>query len=106
MSGKTVKLTAANFEHLTSRTDDVPVLVDFWAPWCGPCKMIGPTLEQLAGEFGDQAVIGKVNVDEEPELANAARIQAIPTLVLMRKGKVEDVVVGVPTKQRLKELLQ
>ena len=77
-----------------------PVLVDFWATWCGPCRMQAPVLEELAAERGD-IVIGKVNVDEEPELANAFQIDSIPTLVLFQGGKAVRAAVGYRTKEQL-----
>jgi thioredoxin 1 len=105
MSHKTLKLTQSNFEETALRKDGVPVLVDFWATWCGPCRAMEPVLESLANEFEGRAIIGKVNVDEEPNLAAAARVQAIPTLVLLKDGKVEDVLVGMQPKEKLRARL-
>lgn len=83
------------------------VLVDFWAPWCGPCRMLSPMLEQLADEVGDQAVIAKVNVDENPYAAIKYAIQGIPTLKLFVQGREVNTIVGVQPLARLKsEILQ
>lgn len=80
---------------------DVPVLVDFWAPWCGPCKMIGPIVEELAGEFGDKVKIGKVNVDDNQELAGKFGIRGIPTVMLFKGGDVVNSFVGLRSKDDL-----
>ena len=73
---------------------DKPVLVDFWAPWCGPCKMVAPELEAVASEYEDKAVVVKVNVDEQQELANQYNVMGIPTLLLFKDGKEVDRLVG------------
>ena len=73
---------------------DKPVLVDFWAPWCGPCKMVAPELEAVASEYEDKAVVVKVNVDEQQELANQYNVMGIPTLLLFKNGKEVDRLVG------------
>lgn len=106
MGSKTIHLTEADFEQKALRKDGVPVLVDFWATWCGPCRVMEPVLESLAEELEGTAVVGKVNVDEEPALASAARIQAVPTLVLLKDGKVEDVMMGVQSKDALKAKIE
>ena len=99
--GQSVTVTADNFEHVVLRQDDVPVLVDFWAPWCGPCRVVGPVLDEIARERGSAVVVGKVNVDEQPELAGAVRIRAIPTLMLFKQGKLVDEIMGAQSKQAL-----
>lgn len=100
-----ITVTTENFEEVVLRDDGKPVLVDFWAPWCGPCRMMDPVLKELATEFGDRAVIAKVNVDEQPQLASAAHIRAIPTLHLVKSGEIADVFMGAQAKQKLAKQL-
>ncbi|MBI5512076.1 MAG: thioredoxin [Deltaproteobacteria bacterium] len=102
---KTVKLTEANFETQGLGQNGKPILIDFWASWCGPCRAMEPVLESLATELEGQAVIAKVNVDEEPALANGARIQSIPTMLLLKDGQVKEVFVGVTSKSALRAAL-
>ncbi len=79
-----------------------PVLVDFWAEWCGPCKAVGPILEELAGEYGDKLTIAKVNIDENPGVPNNYAVRGIPTLILFKDGKPAATQVGALPKSRLK----
>ena len=81
--------------------NDIPVLVDFWAPWCGPCKMLGPTIEQLAGEFAGKVKVGKVNVDDNQDLAAQFGIRGIPTVLLFKGGKQVGSFVGLKPKEEL-----
>lgn len=84
---------------------DIPVLVDFWAPWCGPCKMLGPVLEEVEKEIGSKAVIAKVNVDEEQDLAVKFGVSSIPTMIVFKKGEAIDRSVGFLNKEKIVKLI-
>jgi thioredoxin 1 len=100
-----LKLTDTNFQSEVIDST-VPVLVDFWAEWCGPCKMIGPVLDQVSDEVGAQAKVGKVNVDEARELAVKYGVRSIPLLLFFKNGEVKDQIVGANvTKDQLKSKL-
>ncbi|HLR73056.1 MAG TPA: thioredoxin [Pseudogracilibacillus sp.] len=94
-----------NDGNFSQETNDGLVLVDFWAPWCGPCKMIAPVLEELAEEQGDAVKIAKLNVDDNQETAGKYGVMSIPTLLLMKDGNVVDQVVGFQPKEALAELI-
>ena len=96
----TVKATDSSFEEEVLKSD-TPVLVDFWAEWCGPCKMIGPILEELAGEFAGKLTIAKVNLDENPLSPTRFGVRSIPTLLLFKGGQVVATKVGAVPKQAL-----
>lgn len=97
-------ITDSNFEELVKNSEQ-PVLIDFWAEWCGPCKMIGPVVEELAKEYEGRAVIGKVNVDENPNISMEFGIRSIPTLLYFKGGSVVDRHVGVAGKDVLAKKL-
>ena len=94
--GKYIELTPANFEEVTKEGVS---MVDFWAPWCGPCRMIAPVIEELASDFEGKANICKVNTDEEQDLAVKYGIRSIPTILFMKNGEVVDQMVGASSKQ-------
>ena len=99
-----IELTDANFEEVVLNSEK-PVLVDFWAEWCGPCRMVGPIVEELAGEYEGRAVIGKVNVDHNREVSMKFGIRNIPTLLVFKGGEVVDKQVGVAPKNVLAQKL-
>ena len=100
-----LKITRENFENEVMKSN-IPVLIDFWAPWCGPCRMMGPIMEQLAEEYEGKAKVGKVNVDEEGELSQAFGVMSIPTIVLVKDGKVVKQAVGARPKTEVEAMLQ
>ena len=101
MSDKITELDCSNFES-TVTNGSVPVIVDFWAPWCGPCKAIAPILDELSIELGDSVKICKVNIDNNSEIASKYGIRAIPTILIFKDGAVADTVVGLTSKDDLK----
>ena len=100
----TINMNKAQFEQFMH--EEKPVLVDYWAPWCVYCRRITPAYEKIAEEYGDQLVIGKVNIDEESQLAEAEKIEVIPTLVLYRGGKAVDSIVAPDSKAAIERFIQ
>lgn len=99
-----INMNKAQFEQFMH--EEKPVLVDYWAPWCVYCRRIAPAYEKIAEEYGDQLVIGKVNIDEEPQLAEAEKIEVIPTLVFYRGGKAVDSIVAPDSKAAIERFIQ
>lgn len=97
-------ITKDNFQEEVIDSE-VPVLLDFWAPWCGPCRMVSPIVDELAEEVSGQAKVGKVNVDEQQELAQQFRVMSIPTLAVLKNGKLTALEVGARDKESIKKLL-
>jgi thioredoxin 1 len=105
MAGNVVTLTDANFQSEVLDSQE-PVLVDFWAPWCGPCKMLAPTIDALAGEYAGKVRVGKVNTDDNPKTATSYSISAIPTVLLFKGGQIVDRFVGLVNKDKLTSSLK
>ena len=99
-----IHLTTGAFPKVMAQSS--PVLIDFWAPWCGPCRMQGPILDEVAKGVGTNAIVAKVNVDEEPSLASQFGVQSIPTLLVIKEGQIMNRMVGVQTAQVLESALQ
>ena len=104
MSANVAEFTDANFQSEVLDSAE-PVLVDFWAPWCGPCRMIAPMIEELAGEYSGSVKIGKLNIDDSPNAAGSFGVSSIPTLMIFKGGDVVDRFVGVQPKNRLQKAL-
>ncbi|MBC8560831.1 thioredoxin [Fumia xinanensis] len=101
----TIHITETDFEEMVLGSE-LPVLVDFWAPWCNPCKMLGPVIDEIADEVDGKALVCKVNIDEEQNLAQEYRVMSIPTLLYFKGGKVVNQMVGVRPKEELLEALE
>lgn len=100
-----IKITTQNFQQEVLNSDK-PVLIDFWATWCGPCRMIAPVIEEIATESKGEFKVGKVNVDEEPELASKFQVSSIPMLAVVKDGKLVNSMVGFRPKEQILELLK
>ena len=99
-----ITLTSANFESEVLKSD-LPVLVDFWASWCGPCKMLSPIIAEIAEEYDGKVKVGKVNVDDEPALANMFGIESIPTVMVFKGGKITGTSLGYRPKEQITAML-
>lgn len=100
-----IQITKNNFNDYLEKSVTKPLLIDFWAPWCGPCRMLGPVIEKLADEVGDSAIVGKINVDEEYELSEKFGVTSIPTVIVIKDKKITSKSVGFKSIEQLKEML-
>ncbi len=100
----TVEITDANFDELVLNSDK-PILLDFWAPWCGPCKMVGPFIDEIADEFQGRALVGKINVDQNPILSNHFKVKSIPTLMFMKDKELFERKSGILPKGHMQAIL-
>lgn len=100
----TLTITSDNFQTLLG--GDLPLMIDFWAPWCGPCRMVGPSIERLAEQYAGRAVVGKLNVDDETAIAQNFRIMSIPTVMVFKNGQPIESVVGARSFEDFEALLK
>lgn len=100
-----LEITDANFTEMVNKNEGVSV-VDFWAPWCGPCKMIGPIIDELHNEYDGKAVIGKVNVDDNPNTSMEFGVRSIPTILVFKNGEIVNKKVGVASKAELQKMIE
>ena len=105
MAGNIVELTDQNFEQEVLKSDQ-PVLVDFWAAWCGPCRMIAQSVEALAQEYAGRAKVGKVNVDENQQTPSQYNVRGIPTLLLFKNGQVQEQIVGAASREVIENMIK
>jgi thioredoxin 1 len=104
MSGNLFEFTDNNFESEALKSDK-PVLVDFWAPWCAPCRMVGPIIEELAGNYSNKIKVGKLNTDDNPGIASRYGIMSIPTILLFKNGEIVERIVGAAPKKDFEKML-
>lgn len=104
MSNKIIDLTNDTFDEVVMKSDK-PVIVDFWATWCGPCRMVGPIMEELANDYDGRVQVTKVNVDDQGELAAKFKIMSIPTVLAFKNGELTDKVVGARSKEEFSEII-
>lgn len=100
-----VEINDANFDELVLKSD-VPVLLDFWAEWCSPCRMIAPVVEELAGEYEGKIKVGKVDVDSNPGISSKYQIRSIPSLVIFKNGEVDNQIIGAVPKGQIKDMME
>lgn len=105
MTDKIIELDDDGFEQKVLKSEK-PVMVDFWAPWCGPCKAIAPTVEALEKTYGDQMTFAKINVDENPLSPSKYGVQAIPTLIFFKNGEIADQITGMVAKEKLEQTIK
>ncbi len=104
MSDKAIEITSANFDEIVGKSTQ-PVLVDFWAEWCNPCRMISPVVDEIAQSYEGRAIVGKVNIDEQGELAQKFGVMSIPTLIVFKDGQVAQKSVGVVGKDKISNMI-
>ena len=104
MAEHAIEITNLNFDEKVTN-NEIPVLIDFWAEWCAPCRMIGPAIEAIAQEYKGRAVVGKVDIDSQVELAQRFGVMSIPTLLLFKKGEIFDKSVGVVPKEKITAMI-
>ncbi len=105
MAQNIIEIEDDSFEQIVLKSDK-PVMVDFWAPWCGPCKAIAPTVEALEKEYGEKMTFAKVNVDENPASPSKYGVQAIPTLIFFKNGEIAEQITGMAAKEKLEEAIK
>lgn len=103
MGDNVIKLTKNNFKEIIN--GDVPCLVDFWATWCGPCRMLGPVIDEIADDYEGKLIVGKVNIDEEMELAQEYRVMTIPTVMIFKNGEIVDKNIGAIPKEDMEDFI-